>query len=143
MESQKIQQINTSENLEQLQDEIAQRESGEKNMDSDFQKSHSVTMLIQDLLNLENEIGQKFRELINNSNFEKLLEKSNLSKQAVIRFECSIELNDIQVDDNRENQTITKFTKTIQNRELQLVGCMTYWDPNCDVDGCSVTICKP
>ncbi|MEA5508089.1 hypothetical protein VB735_34410 [Halotia wernerae UHCC 0503] len=140
MESQKTQQVTTSENLEQLQDEIDQ--TG-KNIDLDSQKSQLATMVIQDLLSLEHEIGQKFRELINNSNFEKLLEKSNLSKQAVIRFECSIELNDIQIDDNRESKTITQLTKTIQNRELQLVRCMTYWDPNCDVDGCLVTICKP
>ncbi|MEH2300219.1 MAG: hypothetical protein V7K88_14715 [Nostoc sp.] len=78
------------------------------------------------LQQVQNDIQQEISEILENSNFHKVLEKYSISGDKVlkIKFQCSIDINKIQNGDAVDNEQAQKFlpetTKEL-GQELVLV----------------------
>jgi hypothetical protein len=141
MEFQKIQQVTTSENLKELQDEIDQKISGVNNMGSDSQTLQSTTTDSGNLRKLPDEIIQEIDNLLNNSKLGKLLEKYNVSKEAVIKFQCSIDLSKIQIKNDEESKISNLLIEETQKQASLVTECPWVWCPHCGFDGRWIQLC--
>ncbi|MBG1266136.1 hypothetical protein [Nostoc sp. WHI] len=84
------------------------------------------TIDAQILQQVQDEIQREITEILENSNFHKVLEKHSISGDKVlkIQFQCSINLNKVQDSNAIDNKQANKFLTEISGRpgqELVLV----------------------
>ncbi|MBC1275061.1 hypothetical protein GNF10_03470 [Nostoc sp. UCD121] len=81
----------------------------------------------QELQQLQDELQQEISESINNSNLSKILEKHGISKNNnfEIRFQCSIEVTQIQSNNINIERQAQGFLQPIPaKRVMQMFCCM-------------------
>ncbi|MDZ8070476.1 MAG: hypothetical protein RMY64_33525 [Nostoc sp. DedQUE08] len=90
------------------------------------QTGQSTVIDAEILQQIQNEIQQEISEILENSNFHKVLEKYSISGDKIlkIKFQCSIDINKIQHGNTVDNEQIKKFLSEIiggTKQELMLV----------------------
>jgi hypothetical protein len=90
----------------------------------------------QTLQQLEDEIKNELTNILKNSNFGGLLEKYGISGQNILKVQCLLDLNQIEVSDAIDNQQANTFFQTIkeQNTAFRTLSIGGFCNP-CPVPG--------
>ncbi|BAZ32240.1 hypothetical protein NIES4074_47420 [Cylindrospermum sp. NIES-4074] len=75
------------------------------------------------LQQLEAEIQQELSESLKDSNFGKVLKKYGILGKNVLKFQCIIDLSQLQPSDCAGNQELEEFLKTSSEQTFTINGC--------------------
>jgi hypothetical protein len=85
------------------------------------------------LQQLEAEIQQELSESLKDSNFGKVLKKYGILGKNVLKFQCIIDLSQLQPSDCSEDTQLEEFLKTSSEQTFTINGCA--WCVPCPATG--------
>ncbi|MEH2273036.1 MAG: hypothetical protein V7K68_32220 [Nostoc sp.] len=102
----------------------------------DSQTVQPIVIDAQTLQQLEDEIKNELSNILKNSNFGEVLQKYGISGQNILKFQCLLDLTQIEVSDAIDNQQANKFLQTIkeQNTTFRTLSIGGFCKP-CPVPG--------
>ncbi len=98
------------------------------------QSSQVTVMDTQTLKQLQEEIQEEMKDILNNSKFSDLLEKYGISGQEILKIQCLLDLNQIQISDADDEPQANKFLQTFNDQKTLTLSLKAFWNP-CPVPG--------
>ncbi len=99
------------------------------------QTSQQTVIDPQKLQELEDEIKNELNNILNNSNFSKIVKKYGISGQEILKVQCILDLTQIKSSDAVGEQKVNELLSAIPDQKMKLMGCVWYDKLPCCPDG--------
>jgi hypothetical protein len=96
--------------------------------------SQPITIDTPTLKQLQEEIQQEMKDILNNSKLSKLLEKYGISGQEIVTVQCLLDLTKIQINDIDGDPQVKNFLSGFQKERTITLSLRGFCNP-CPVPG--------